>query len=326
MTYLLAVLLILGFTFMSGFNDGGNLLATFLNTRTMNVVVVLLIILLMLMAGPLIVGTAVAQTISTQIINIQKVGIGTLNIALLATLLTLFLSWKMRVPTSTSFALIGGMSGAALTVFGASAVVWMGLVKVVVSLILAVLLGGLVGFLVYSGLLLILRRVSVRFGVKMAYTQYVSAGLVSFGYGSNDAEKSIGLLATVWMLMHHSQFHVIWWMIFLPIVIFVLGLVWGGWRVAKTIGFHVFHARPVHSLSTQLSTAIVVLAAAAFGGPVSTTQTIDSALIGVGARAGKERVRWGVVRRMCMVWVFTMPTAFILSVLLALILKVGVLL
>jgi inorganic phosphate transporter, PiT family len=177
---------------------------------------------------------------------------------------------------------------------------------------------------VYSVLLVLLRRVSIRFGVRMAYTQYLSSALVSFGYGSNDAEKSIGLLATVWMLMDHTDFHVAWWMIGVPTVVFGLGLLWGGWRVAKTIGFHVFHARPVHSLSTQLSTAIVVLVAAGVGGPVSTTQTIDSALIGVGARAGKERIRWSVVRKMVMVWLFTMPTAFVLSSLLALLLKVGV--
>ena len=121
-----------------------------------------------------------------------------------------------------------------------------------------------------------------------------------------------------------TKFHVAWWMIGVPTLVFGLGLLWGGWKVAKTIGFHVFHARPVHSLATQLSTAIVVLTAAAVGGPVSTTQTVDSALIGVGARAGKERVRWSVVRKMAMVWFFTMPTAFVLSSLLALLFKVGV--
>lgn len=324
MAYLLAFVLILGFTFMSGFNDGGNLLATFLNTRTMNVVVVVAIILCMLIVGPIFMGTAVAQTIGTQIIDIHQVGIGTLNIALLGTLFTLFLSWKMGMPTSTSFALIGGMSGAGLTLFGPTVVVWAGLLKVVLSLILAVALGGFAGFLVYSVLLVLLRRVSIRFGVRMAYTQYLSSALVSFGYGSNDAEKSIGLLATVWMLLDHRDFHVTWWMIGIPTLVFGLGLLWGGWKVAKTIGFHVFHARPVHSLATQLSTAIVVLTAAAVGGPVSTTQTVDSALIGVGARAGKERVRWSVVRKMAMVWFFTMPTAFVLSSLLALLFKVGV--
>ena len=136
-------------------------------------------------------GTAVAQTIGTQIIDIHQVGIGTLNIALIGTLFTLFLCWKMGVPTSTSFALIGGMSGAGLTLFGPTVVVWAGLLKVVLSLILAEAFGGFADSWCTPCSLVLLRRVSIRFGVRMAYTQYLSSALVSFGYGFNDEKNPL---------------------------------------------------------------------------------------------------------------------------------------
>src|SRR5579875_885378 len=107
MGYTTAITLILFFSVLSGFNDGGNLLATFLNTRTMNVVVVVAMTLLMVLSGPLLMGTEVARTIRTQIVDIQQVGIATLNVALVGTLATLWVCWRMKVPTSTSFALIG---------------------------------------------------------------------------------------------------------------------------------------------------------------------------------------------------------------------------
>ncbi|MCL6454871.1 MAG: inorganic phosphate transporter [Alicyclobacillus sp.] len=313
MGYTTAITLILFFSVLSGFNDGGNLLATFLNTRTMNVVVVVAMTLLMVLSGPFLMGTEVARTIGTQIVDIQQVGIATLNVALVGTLATLLVCWRMKVPTSTSFALIGGLSGSGVALFGPDVVVWSGLAKVAVSLIMAVLFGGLMGFAVYSVILVVLRRTPFRFGVRLGYAQYISSALVSFGYGANDAEKSVGLLATVWMLLHGGSFRVAWWMIVAPALAFGGGLLWGGWRVAKTIGFHVFRARPVHSFATQLSTAMVVLTASGLGGPVSTTQTIDSALVGVGTRAGKEKLRWSVVRRMAMVWFITMPMAFGMS-------------
>lgn len=308
-----AIVLILAFSMVSGFNDGGNLLANLVNSRVMSVSVALLMILFAVTVAPFLFGVSVARTIGTQIIHVNQVGIATLNIALLGTLVTLLICWKFRVPTSTSFALVGGMSGAALARFGVHAVVWSGLWKVVITLFLAVTLGSLGGFLLYSLVLTILRRVSIRTGESIGRLQYVSALLLCFGYGANDAEKSIGLLGAVWMLMGNSRFRIDWWMIVLSAIMFGLGLLIGGWRIAKTVGFHVFRTRPVHTFATQLGAAVVVLSAAMAGGPVSTTQTVDSALVGVGVRARKERIRWSVVRKLGVVWATTMPIAFVSS-------------
>ncbi len=312
-SFWLGVFLVLLFTLMSGFNDGGNLLATFLNTRTLNVKVAIVMIGAAVIIGPFMLGTAVAETIGTHIINVQKINVVTINIALMASLITLFVSWKLKVPTSTSFALVGGLAGAGFARFGPHVVVWGGLMRVLLSLFIAIVAGGVVGMILYTALLVLLRHTSLHFGIRVGSFQYFSALLQCIGYGANDAEKSVGLLATIWLLTFHESFRVTWWMILLPAGVFVIGVIWGGWSVAKTIGFHVFRARPVHSFVTQLSSALVVIAASAVGGPVSSTQTIDSALIGVGIRAGKERIRWSIVRRLGIVWVFTMPCAFVLA-------------
>ncbi|MCL6516739.1 inorganic phosphate transporter [Alicyclobacillus sp.] len=319
----LAVALIMGFTLLCGFNDGGNLLAAFLNTRVMRAGVVLVVILAGTVLAPFLLGTAVAATIGTRIVDIRQTGVPVLNLGLAATLVTLLLCWRLKVPTSASFALVGGMSGAGLAVLGPHAVIWWGLVKVGLSLILSVVLGGLAGFVGYWVLYQALRRASRRLGVRVGYLQYLSTIFVCLGYGANDAEKSVGLLATVHALAHRAPFHVMPWMVIAPAGVFFLGVLVGGWRVARTVGFHVFRARPVHAFAMQVASAAVILGASAVGGPVSTTQTIDSALVGVGVCARKERIRWSFVRRMAVVWVVTMPLAFSVAVVLGLLWKAG---
>lgn len=323
MSSILYMVLVLGFTLLSGFNDGGNLLATFVNTRVMKVTVAVVMILLMLILGPVLFGTAVAETIGTKIIPVQIVGLNTLNIALLGTLVTLVISWRLKVPTSTSFALVGGMVGASMARYGLTEVLWWGVVKVLVSMLLAVVLGTVIGFVVYMATVAVLKRQTVRLGIIVGNMQYLTAMLVCFGYGTNDIQKSLGLIATIRMLQSHQPFHVSLWMIFLTTAVFGLGILIGGWRIAKTIGFHVIRARPVHSFATQLASAIVVLSASGIGSPVSTTQTIDSALFGVGFRVGKERIRWSTIRRMGMVWVTTMPLSFAVACVIGLVYDLG---
>lgn len=319
-----AILLIVVFTVFSGFNDGGNLLATFMSTRIMNGTAVLAILLVTVFVGPLIAGTAVAHTFGTQIVSQRYFSMAVLNLALLATLATLFVCWRIKVPTSTTFALVGGLCGAGIVVAGPEGIVWFGVIKSMVSLVLAVMLGGSVGFLVYAAMQLVLRRVSLQVGRRIGYLQYGSAVLVSIGYGANDAEKSIGLFATAWAsALGQHEFHTPWWIFLVSTMVFGVGVVSGGWRIAKTVGNHVFQVRPTHALATQLSTACVVLTASFLGGPVSTTQTLDSSLVGIGVRARKQKIRWAVVRKIVFVWVFTMPTSFVIGAVLGLVYRLG---
>ncbi|MCL6593863.1 MAG: inorganic phosphate transporter, partial [Alicyclobacillus sp.] len=141
--------------------------------------------------------------------------------------------------------------------------------------------------------------------------------LLCLCYGANDAEKSVGLLASLWAVLRHTPFAVRPLMVMLPALAFTAGLLGGGWRVARTVGFHIFRARPVHAFTTQWAAAAVILGAAALGGPVSSTQTLDSALVGVGTAARSRQVHWPVVRRMAWVWVVTLPLSFVLAVALA---------
>ncbi|MCL6445356.1 MAG: inorganic phosphate transporter [Alicyclobacillus sp.] len=322
MSDLLAFLLILVFTLLCGFNDGGNLLATFLSTRTVRAAVVLVMLLAACVVGPWLVGTAVARAIGTQMVDVRTAGMTVFNAGIGAALITLLASWRLKMPTSTSFALVGGLAGAGLVDLGPAGVLWHGLVTILMSLFLAVLLGGVTGFIVYASIRRALRSASFRMGVRVGYLQYISAALLCFGYAANDAEKSIGLLATVWMLWRHQAvFHVDWWMVVLLTLVFGLGLLTGGLRVARTVGHHIFSARPVHAVAMQFAASLVVLTASALGGPVSSTQTIDSALVGVGVRTSKSRVRWEVVHRLGLVWLTTLPASFLVAAMLALCVK-----
>ncbi|MCL6592582.1 MAG: inorganic phosphate transporter [Alicyclobacillus sp.] len=313
MAVVLAVVLILAFTVVCGWNDGGNLLAALANTRVLRPLWALLLIAGAVWLGPFLLGTAVAGTVGTQIVDLRRLQPGALDLALASTLLTLVLSWRLRVPTSTTLALLGGLCGAGLVLLGPHGVVWRGLLKSLVSLLLAITLGGPAGWALYAVLRYGLRRANTRTGMRVGGLQSVTALLLCLGYGANDAEKSVGLLASLWAVLRHMPFAVRPWMVVLPALAFTVGLLWGGWRVARTVGFHIFRARPVHAFATQLAAAAVILGAAVLGGPVSSTQTLDSALVGVGAAARSKQVRWPVVRRMAWVWVVTLPLSFALA-------------
>ena len=314
MPYVIALMLISGFCLLTGFNDGGNLLAAFLATRTMKVPWLLVVIVSGIALAPFVAGDAVAYTVATQIVNLPRAGVSVLDAALTATLTTLFLCWRLRLPTSASFALVGGLCGAGVAMLGPGHVVWQGVAKVVLSLLLAVIFGGMAGFGAYSLLVRIFAHLSLPRGEQMVHLQYLTSALVCFGFGANDAEKAIGLLAAAWLLMRQSpHLSVAWWMVCACALLFDLGFLWGGWRIARTMGHRVFRVRPLHALSSQMAVAAVVLSAAALGGPVSTTQTINSSMLGVASVADRQRVRWVIVRRLAFVVVFTLPMAFALG-------------
>lgn len=314
------VVLALIFNVLSGFNDGGNLIATLLGSRVLPPSRVVPLILLTVLAGPFIFGTEVAKTIGNAIVNFQVVGTPVLVAALLAGSLTVLAAWFLHLPTSTSVALVGGMVGAAIMRDGVNAVHWAGVLKVIISLLGSVVIGFVVGFAVYRLMLYLLRRCSVSYqnGLRLGQVQYVTAALQGLGYGANDAEKVMGILAIVFMLGGVAPHFVV-----TPLIIvmsvgsFGLGLVLGGWRIAKTIGYKIFRLRPMHGVSVQLAAGTTVLVAAALGGPVSTTQTTDSALLGVGSADRPGLLRWKVVRDLSMAWAITLPFSFVLGMMVA---------
>jgi inorganic phosphate transporter, PiT family len=310
------------FGLVSGFNDGGNLIASFTSGRfiTPRVAAVLLLASL---AGPIVLGTAVAHTIGTNIVDLRAQGDLSYVLITLSPLCIVLLSVSFGIPTSMTLALVGAMLGWVLAAGGHAVIHWSGVVRILVGMPISVLGGGLVAALVYATI----RRF---FGTRphasllgLARFQLVTAAIQAFAYGANDMEKTVGLIAVGMSLPNHGQ----------PVVFsgaapiigaftfFYVGALIGGSRVAGRIGLGVLKVRPMQALSQQLASGSVVAALAVAGAPVSMTQTIDGALVGVGAALRASSVRWGIVREMLGSWLLTLPLALILAAALHLVVR-----
>jgi PiT family inorganic phosphate transporter len=297
------------FGVIAGFNDGGNLLASFTSGRVITPPVAAAILLVSL-AGPVVLGTAVAQTIGTNVIDLSAQDELGYVLIVVSSVSVVLLSWRFGIPTSMTLALVGGMLGWVLASGGRSAVHWTGVARVLVGMPASVLGGGLLALLIYWAIRRFLgTRPHARL-LAIARLQFVTAAVQAFAYGANDMEKSVGLIAVGIALASHKHVE---FSSPLPIIgaflFFYLGALVGGWRVASRIGFGVLKVRPVQALAQQLASGAVVAALATSGAPVSMTQTIDGGLVGVGAAQRASSVRWGIVRELLFSWLLTLPLA-----------------
>ncbi|WP_067849233.1 inorganic phosphate transporter [Alicyclobacillus mali (ex Roth et al. 2021)] len=314
MVALAAYVLVAVFAALSGLNDGGNLLAVLASSRILPVAVVIVEIGTCMTVAPFLIGTRVAHTIGAGILPLAELSLPVVTAALVATLVTLLACYASSVPTSITFALVGAMGGVGAVMLGMDRVHWASVGRVAGWLVLSVMLAGVAGYVAHIVAKLLLGRASARAGRSALWTEIATSACVCIGYGANDAEKTLGLLALVTGVSHHrGVFHVAPWMVGFSTAAFLVGLLVGGWRVARMIQGHVFRIRPIHAVMNEFATAAVVIAASSLGGPVSTTQALDSSLVGVGASAHARRVRWRVVRKMAGVWIMTMPLAFVVG-------------
>lgn len=314
MSSFIVFVLIGGFAAISGINDGGNMVGTFMNTRAVSPWILLPVLIASIAFGPVFFGTAVSHTIAVEILNVGRTGSLVLAVSLASSVMTLGVSWWLRVPSSTTVALAGGMIGAAVVDGGAAAIHWMGVAKVGVGLVGSVAMGFLVAFGLTRILWRIFQTMSQKTAKRLGYLQVVTVMIQGLAYGANDQEKAIGLMALYFMLQQSpARYHVDSWDIVVPLVFWVIGLMAGGWRIARTVSGHIFRLRPLHALTTQAAAAMTVIAAALAGLPVSTTQTTDGGLFGLGTALAPRRVQWITVRRVVGVWLTTMPLALVIG-------------
>jgi PiT family inorganic phosphate transporter len=307
------------FGVVSGFNDGGNLLASFTSGRVITPPAAACLLLLAPL-GPLLVGTEVARTVAVSVIDLRAQGEAGFVLITTVAVAVVLGSWRWRIPTSMTLSLVGAMLGWALAVPGTSGVRWHGVAKALVATPLSVV-GGLGCAFVFHR---IARRGLARLpharALRIARVQYLSGALQAVAYGSNDMEKTIGLVAAGATASPQLGSHV-------PLLLasgtFLAGAAVGGWRVARRVGSGIFRVRPVQALSEQLSAGLVVTACAVAGAPVSSTQVIGSSLVGVGTSVRASSVRWTVVRQMLASWMVTLPLALVGALLLHLALRVG---
>lgn len=302
------------FGLVSGFNDGGNLIGSFTSGAVISPRLAT-VVLLTSLAGPILIGTAVAQTVGRNVIDLQGQGeLGFVLIAL-APLAVVLASWRVGIPSSMTLALVGAMLGWALAASQRGGVHWQGVVRVLVGMPVSVIAGGLLALLLYASIRRLLGRLSNAEVIGLARFQLFTASMQAFAYGTNDMEKTVGLIAVAASFGFHaaSSRYVGPAAVFGAFVLFYAGALIGGWRVARRIGFGVLKVRPMQALAQQLSSGTVVSALALAGAPVSMTQTIDGGLVGVGAAARASSIRWGIVREMVGSWLLTLPLSVVVA-------------
>jgi len=312
------VALAMGFNYTNGFHDAANAIATSVSTRALTPRVALGMAAVANLVGAFF-GTKVAQTIGSGIIE-QPSGIDGLWLvaaALVGAIGWNMLTWWFGLPSSSSHALIGGLGGAALA--AGVAVKWdIIFTKVVIPMIVSPLVGLTLGFLVMAAILWLFRRAQpgrVQRGFRHAQT--ASAAAMAFGHGLQDAAKTAGVVVLALNISgYHSGDTIPIWVLVLSAIVISLGTYAGGWRIMRTLGRRIIHLDPPQGFAAETTAAsILYVAGMAFGAPISTTHTITSAIMGVGATKRLSAVRWGVAGNIVGAWVLTFPGAGLVAAL-----------
>jgi PiT family inorganic phosphate transporter len=307
------------FDYINGFHDTANAIATSVATRAIKPEYAILLSATANFVGAIVLGTAVAGTIGSGIVQDNLVlgnGSTVLFAALLGAIAWNLITWRLSIPSSSSHALIGGLIGAAWASAGAGAVQWGTFAaKILVPLFTSPILGLVIGF----GLMVLILNVFVRadprhMNDRFRKLQIVSATYMAVAHGSNDAQKTMGIMTLA--LFSAGAIHnksVPMPVILLAATAMSLGTAAGGWRIMKTMGQRVVKLDPVHGFAAETTAASIIVVASHFGMPVSTTHVISTAIMGVGTSDRIKAVRWGIARSIVTAWILTIPAAAIIA-------------
>jgi inorganic phosphate transporter, PiT family len=315
LTALLVVVLILAvaFDYINGFHDTANAIATSVSTRALKPEQAILLSATANFVGALS-GTAVAKTIASGLAVTPDGPQGQIIVAaaLVGAIAWNLLTWRLGIPSSSSHALIGGLLGAVFVASGISAIKLEGVRdKVLLPLVLSPVLGVVVGFGLMVVLLNLLRHGHPRrLNDRFRRLQILSATYMAFSHGSNDAQKTMGIITlALFSAGLLATPDVPLWVIVMAATAISLGTTAGGWRIIKTMGQRVVKLDPIHGFAAETTAATIIFGASHFGMPVSTTHVISSAIIGVGASDRFSAVRWGVAGNIVIAWILTIPAA-----------------
>ncbi|HKO23080.1 MAG TPA: inorganic phosphate transporter [Candidatus Eisenbacteria bacterium] len=323
---ILVIVLALIFDFLNGFHDAANSIATVVSTRVLTPGIAVIWAAFFNFAAVFILGEAVAKMVGKGIITPEAVNTHVLAAALTGAILWNLLTWWLGLPTSSSHALIGGLVGAALAYKGPGSIIAPGLTKTAVFIVVAPVVGLILGFFNMVAVSWIFRRAHPgRVDHLFRRLQLVSAALYSLGHGGNDAQKTMGVIALLLFTTKQiDHFYIPQWVVILCGIAIALGTLMGGWRIVHTLGARVTKLRPVGGFCAETAGAISLFGATHLGVPVSTTHTITGAIVGVGATQRLSAVRWGVAGRIVWAWVLTIPaSAFVAALAFYLTSKLG---
>jgi inorganic phosphate transporter, PiT family len=300
----------LGFDFTNGIHDAANSIATVVSTRVLTPLQAVVWAAFFNFLAAYIFGVGVAKTISGGVVHEEAVDIIMLFSALSGAILWNLLTWYLGLPTSSSHALIGALTGAAIAKAGPHAIILSGLLKISAFIVLSPLIGLVLGFVIGVGMTWLFHKSTPR-RVDFLFRkgQLLSAALYSLGHGSNDAQKTMGIIALALWTWKGQSVEIASWMKLICYAAMGLGTLLGGWRIVKTMGSKITKLDPFGGFCAESGAAITLFVTEAAGIPVSTTHTIAGSIVGFGITKRISAVRWGMTVNIVWAWVLTIPVA-----------------
>jgi inorganic phosphate transporter, PiT family len=312
---ILIILVALVFDFLNGFHDAANSIATVVSTRVLSPQKAVVWAAFFNFAAAFLLGTHVAKTVGTGMVDLSVVTPEVILAGLLGAIVWNLITWYYGLPVSSSHALWGGYAGAAVAKAGPTAIIASGWVRPLLFIVLAPLIGTILGFTLMASITWLFRTWNpFRLDRLFRRLQLLSAGLYSLGHGGNDAQKTMGIITGLLVTAGHLKtFEVPIWVEILCYAAIALGTLFGGWRIVKTMGTKITKLQPFGGFCAESAGAITLFWATGAGIPVSTTHTITGAIMGVGATRRLSAVKWGVAGRIVWAWVLTIPLAAAMS-------------
>ena len=311
---LVAIALI--FDFLNGFHDSANSISTIVSTRVLSPKHAVIWAAFFNFSAVFFVGTAVAHTVGKGIIHLDIVDNLVILSALGGAIIWNITTWYYGLPSSSSHALIGGLIGAAISKAGIGTLVWSGIIKTSIFIVISPLVGMALGFVFMVGAMNFSRNSNMAKSDKLfRKLQLVSAAVYSLGHGMNDAQKTMGIIAMALFSkgLLGDTFHIPLWVVITCYTMISLGTMFGGWRIVKTMGTKITKLQPIGGFSAETAAACSIIGATVAGIPVSTTHTIAGAIVGVGSTRRLSAVRWGVAGNIVWAWILTIPIAALIS-------------
>lgn len=321
LTVAMALALALAFCFMNGFHDSSGLVATMISTRAMEPEWALVVATAFEFIGAQILGTAVAETMMSDLVDVSKLAetlhaVPLISAGLLAAVVWNAATWFLGIPSSSSHTLLGGLMGAFAAGCGLHSIYWSKILWILVVLVVSPLVGFFASYFITKLSYFLFQWSGPRVNSLFRKMQIVSSCCLALSHGTNDAQKTIGIMALVLALafsQQHSASQIPGWVVNAAAMTISFGVLCGGWRLIKTLGFKLYRVRPIHGFASQGMSSGVLIGFSLWGFPLSSTQVISSSLLGAGAADRPKAIRWEIVRDMVMTWLVTLPVTGLLA-------------
>ncbi|MCL4487238.1 MAG: inorganic phosphate transporter [Chloroflexi bacterium] len=304
----------LSYAFVSGLNDAGSLVATAISSHALAPRAALLLAAAAVFAGFFLFGSAVAATIGTNLVRAPAITLDALLFAMISATAWVIFAASIGLPSSSTYALLGGLIGAVTITHGFQSLLLGGLLTVMLVLLFASLIGLAGGYLFMRFAVYATRRASP--GINQFFKHFQTLDVIALGlsYGANDGQKSVAVITMALVAAgQQATFDVPVWVKLICALALITAMATGGWRTIGTLGWHIYRLRPIHSFVAQTYSAMIILTAAALGGPVSTPQVVSTSIMGVGSAERMSGVRWGVAEEIVVSWLLTIPVSALVA-------------